>query len=184
MVEDRKHQNLLRFIRKAVDVPSGYSKEDLIAFRSIASRYYPLLVSLIDDYIQLAEKSDTEVSPTGNHEIFLPGFSKRPRPKRKSDPSQMHLFDLLRSKKLFPSNSDLSDFAARIMPNMRIYRFDKMSRADIAGRIIEYLERRGPRTREKLETSMRETMASPADRDSDRKSFLSKWEKIIKGIPL
>jgi len=184
LVEDRKHQNLLRFVRKVIDVPSGYSKDELIAFRSTAARHYPLLVPLIDDYLQLAEGSDTEVFATGGREILLPGFSKRNKTSRKNDPGQMHLFDLLRSKKLFPSNSDLSDFAARIMPNMRSYRFDKMSRADIAGRVIEYLEKRDPRTREELETSMREAMIASADRTTDRKSFLSKWEKIIKGIPL
>jgi hypothetical protein len=133
-------------------------------------------VNLIDDYIRLAEESDTDA--------LLPGFSKKPKPTRKGDPSQMHLFDLLRSKKLFPSNSILADFAARIMPNMRVYRWDKMSRADIASRVIEYLEDRDPRTREQLESSMREAMTSPTPKTTDRKSFLSQWEKIIKGIPL
>jgi len=164
-----------------VDVPSGYSKEELIAFRNQAFRNYPLLVPLIDDYIKLAEESDTE---SFSHAEFLFPITNKQNSGRKTAANEMHLFDLLRSKKLFPSNSLLADFAARIMPNMRTYRFDKMSRADIAGRIIEYLEHRDPRTREELETSMREAMQSPATRPTDRKSFLSKWEKIIKRIPL
>jgi hypothetical protein len=182
LVEDRKHQNMLRFIRKAVDVAGGYSKEDLVAFRNQAVRNYPLLVPLIDDYLRLAEESDTDSFPSSG--LLFPLNSKKQKSGAKSDASNMHLFDLLRSKKLFPSNSILADFAARIMPNMRVYRFDKMSRADIAGRIIEYLEDRDPRTREELESSMREAMLTPAPRNTDRKSFLSKWEKIIKGIPL
>jgi hypothetical protein len=172
---------MLRFIRKAVEVPSGYSKEDLIAFRNIALRNYPLLVPLIDDYLRLAEESDTESS--SGRGILLPGFAGRSK-SRNSDERQMHLFDMLREKKLFPSNADLSDFAGRILPDMRRYRFEKMSRGDIATRIIEYLETLDRKTREKLEVSMREAMLTGPRKPADRKSFLSEWEKIIKGIPL
>jgi hypothetical protein len=140
------------------------------------------LVPLIDDYLRLAEESDTETFSQSS--LLFENSKKRKSGGKKSDASQMHLFDLLRSKKLFPSNQILADFAGNIMPDMRTYRFDKMSRADIAGRIIEYLEDRDPRTREQLETSMREAMQTPVPKLSDRKSFLSKWEKIIKGIPL
>src|SRR5882757_8941903 len=130
MVEDQKHQALLRFIRKAVDVPVGHSKEDLRAFRSKASRTYPAMVPVIAAYLKLAEASDTkaENAPTST------SINRR----RRQIPGEMHLFDLLREKRLFPSNSDLSQFAARVLPNMSVRRFDKMSRADIAARIIEY----------------------------------------------
>jgi hypothetical protein len=57
-----------------------------------------------------------------------------------------------------------------------------MSRGDIAARIIEYLETRDRRTREQLESSMRAAVESGTERASDRRSFLSQWEKIIKGI--
>ena len=182
MVEDRKHQSLLRFVRKAVDVPSGYSKDDLIAFRSAAMRSYPLLVPLIDDYLRLAEESDTDVSALSGarREILLPGFSKS---KLTSKRDQMHLFDMLREKKLFPANADLAEFAGRIM-GMKVNRFEKMSRGDIATRIIEYLETLDRRTRERFEASMREAMSVGPRKPSERKSFLSEWEKIIKGIPL
>ena len=59
-----------------------------------------------------------------------------------------------------------------------------MSRADIAARIIEYLEKRDRRTCDELEHAMREALVLPADRRTADKEFLSKWEKIIKGIPL
>jgi hypothetical protein len=166
---------LLSFIKKIIEVPLGHSKEDLMTFRSIASREYPSVVPLIDEYLQLAERADTELG-------------ERPQAKAKSskrgDAESMHLFDMLRDKRLFPSNSDLSDFAGNILPNMRRNRFDKMSRGDIAARIIEYLETKDRRTRHDLEASMKEAMATGSDKAADRKSFFSKWEKIIKGIEL
>ena len=149
MVQDRKHKALLTFIRKVLDVPLGYSKDDLLMFRSVASKDYRSLLPLIDDYLQLAERADTNASPKG-----LQGRAT----KRSSDLEQMHLFDMLREKRLFPSNSELSDFAGRVLPNMSRHRFDKMSRGDIATRIIEYLETRDRRTRDELEASMREAM--------------------------
>ena len=176
MFEDHKHRSFLSFIRKIVDVPVGYSKDDLAVFRSIALRDYHSLVPLIDEYLRLAERADTEVV----------GKNTEPKTKstRKQGAEQMHLFDLLRQRKLFPLNEDLSEFAGRVLPNMSRYRFDKMSRADIAARIIEYLEDRDPSTRQKLEASMRDAMSPGADKAADRRSFLSKWEKIIKETQL
>ena len=96
----------------------------------------------------------------------------------------MHLFDLLRERQLFPSNPDLSEFAGRVLPSMSRKRFDKMSRSDIAARILEYLEKKDSRTRKSLEISMREAMKTGRQGKVDRKSFQSEWEKIIKGIEL
>jgi len=67
---------------------------------------------------------------------------------------------------------------------MTTRRFDKMSRGEIVAKIIEYVETRDAKTRHDLEASMRDAMISGTDKNSDRKSFLSKWEKIIKGIEL
>ncbi|MGH6980805.1 MAG: hypothetical protein ACREFC_06325, partial [Stellaceae bacterium] len=70
------------------------------------------------------------------------------------------------------------------VPHMRTYRFDKMSRSDIAARIIEYIEDSGPGTREALEASMREALGAIGKRppkDAERQSFISEWENIIKG---
>src|SRR5262249_25678123 len=66
LVQDYKHKSLLTLIRKIVDVPAGYSKEDLVTFRSIASRQYPALVPIMDEYLRLAEKSDTELFHEGS----------------------------------------------------------------------------------------------------------------------
>lgn len=173
MVQDKKHRSLLQFIRKIMDVPLGHSKDDLVAFRSAASRGYPAVVPLIDEYIRMAELADTDVPDSLD--------SKKRRPAQRAE--QMHLFDLLRDKRLFASNNDLAEFASRVLPNIKSHRFDKMSRADIAGRIIEYIET-DPRTREELEASMREAISSPVVKPAERRSFFSRWEAIIKGIEL
>jgi hypothetical protein len=176
VVQDQKHRALLRFIKRVVEVPLGYTKDDLLIFRSVASREYPSLVRLIDDYMQLAERADTSVSPTKG--VSSKGSAKRAH----TTPDQMHLFDLLRDKKLFPSNSDLSGFAARIIPSMTtLTRWEKMSRGEIVAKIIEYVETRDPRARQALEESMRDAMTSGPEKPSDRRSFFSKWEQIIKG---
>lgn len=143
--------------------------------RSVASREYPSLVPLIDEYVKLAERSATDVHAPGHP------AARRSVGAHRED---MHLFDLLRERKLFPSNADLSEFAGRILPGIQRHRFDKMSRGDIAARIIEHLETKDRSTREELEASMREAMKSGSPRPTERQSFLSKWEKIIKGIQL
>jgi hypothetical protein len=177
VVQDTRHKPWLNFVRKALDVPSGYSSEELRAFLSIAKRENPSLLPLIEDYLNIAHRSEIP-------ENLRITYSS---PKR-SKSSQMHLFDLLREKTFFPQNLDLAQFAARVMPHMRTYRFDKMSRSDIAARIIEHIEGSDPRARGALERSMRDGLTAMKGRkqpkDVDRRSFLTKWEKIIKGIEL
>lgn len=175
MVQDRKHRSLLLFLRKVVDVTAAYSKEDLVNFRSVASKEFPAFVPILDEYLRFAERADTGTTPEGNRKSTAIS---------RSGSESMHLFDMLRDKRLFPSNSDLSEFAGRVLPGMSHYRYDKMSRGDIASRIIEYLETRDRKTRQSLEASMREAMQSKPEKTADRKSFFSKWEKIIKGIEL
>jgi hypothetical protein len=170
---DKKHDAWLKFARDILDVPLGRSKHDLVAFRNIAHFEYPALVRIIDDYLMLAENSDSTVQ------------ASKPAPRKKA--RSAHLFDLLREKTFFPQNRDLSEFASRVLPGIRTARFDKMSRGDIAARIIEHLESTDPKTRDALEASMRDALAVMAGRrprDIERQSFLSKWERIIKGIEL
>lgn len=174
LVKDRRHQALLRFVARLTETAAAYSKDELVTFRSVATKEYPSLVPLIDEYVRIAERNVTDVQPRRGK---LSAKPRRPE-------AQIHLFDLLREKKLFPSNSDLAQFASRVMPNIKDRRFHKMSRADIAARIIEHLETLNGRTREALEASMREAMQSTPEKTSDRKTFFSTWEKIIKGIEL
>jgi len=171
---ENRHKAWLSFVRKAVSVPIDYTIDDLIWFRDIAAHENPSLLRLVDSYIELAKRAETR--------------ARRARQTlNKSDAAQMHLFDLLREKKFFPMNSDLARFAARVVPRMRVYSFGKMARSDIAARIVEYVENSDPRARAALENSMREALASmkhaPTKR-IDRQSFLSKWERIIKGLEL
>ena len=174
MAPDNKHKAWLGFVRKVADVPLEYSKDDLRAFRRLALRESPALLQLIESYLALAERSDVESS----------GGAARSKSRQRNG-SQMHLFDLLREKRLFPHNLLLAQFASRVLPHMRTYRFDKMSRSDIAARIIEYIERSDPRSRAKLEKSMRDALKAMKQRPIrpiERQSFLSKWEKSSKGL--
>jgi hypothetical protein len=171
-----RHKAWLDFVRRAVNVPLGYSKEELRSFRSLAKRENPSLVPVIEAYLDLAERSDTYAEP---------GLSRMKRP----GSSQMHLFDLLRERKFFPQNLDLAHFAERVLPHLKTHRFDKMSRSDIAARIIEHIENSDRNARNKLEQSMREALNAmkrkPAKNAvADRESFLSRWERIIKGLEL
>ena len=173
MVQKDTHASFLSFVRRILEVPNGYSLNDLMIFKNAARRQFPAVVPLITAYLKLAEKAETGV--------VLGDTSKRTRGRART-PAQMHLFDMLRERRLFPLNTDLAEFAGRILPNMPRRRFDKMSRGDIAARIIEYLETLNPQTRETLEASMREAMAASPEKRSDRKSFFLTWERIIKGV--
>jgi hypothetical protein len=145
-----------------------------MAVRRVATRDYPSLVAVIDQYLPEARLKTIERKQR---------FSSR-NMSGAGRASQMHLFDLLRDRRLFPANSDLADFGARVLPKMYGFRFDKMARADIASRIIEYLETIPTHRRQKLEASMRDALAKGTKRTSDRKSFFSTWEQIIKNIEL
>lgn len=175
MIKDKKHRPMLQFIKKIMDVAAGYSKDDLLQFRNLASHDYRGLVSLIEEYLRLAENSDTEVVVSDRNKSAKPD---------KQQPDQMHLFDLLREKRLFPSNNDLAEFAQKILTNVPSGRFGKISRPEIAAKIIEHLETLPVETREKLETSMRDALKSGTRKPTEKSSFLSKWERIIKGIDL
>jgi hypothetical protein len=171
--KNKRHDAWLRFQRDVLSVPVGWTKEDLKVFMEIAQRQSPWLVPIIGGYLDLAYQSDTSARVRSTE-------GKRGRPSSKP----MHLFDLLREKTFFPQNLDLAKFASRVVPNMRAYRFDKMSRSDIAARIVEYIEGSDPKTRQALEASMREALAAMrgrATKPQERQSFLSKWEAIIKG---
>lgn len=73
------------------DLPSRYTKTDLAEFRRLADKDFPALVPLIVDYIDLAEKSESDV---------IPGLPAKKPGKRVTNSDNMHLFDLLRDKRL------------------------------------------------------------------------------------
>ncbi len=183
-MEERKHRAFLRFVSRLVEIPTLYSKRELNKFLDRAAFDFPGLTKIIEAYIRLTERAESDVKDKlgtlGAHRgssfsrVAWSGSSK----------PEMHLFDLLRSKKLFTTNAELAEFAKRILPKMERRRFDKMSRGDIAVRVIEHLEARKAETRRRLEKAMREALvelsASPRKR-ARKKSFFEQWEKIIKG---
>lgn len=99
---------MLNLLRKIIDVAAGYSKEDLVNLRSVASKEFPAFVPIMDEYVRFAETADSEVAPKGTR------LGSKPAPRGSAD--SMHLFDMLRDKRLFPLNSDLADFAGRVLP--------------------------------------------------------------------
>lgn len=175
---NNKHKGLLQFIRRIVGVPLGYSIEEMVLYRSLATKQYPAFVKIIDQYIDMATEASVDDDPAR---------ASNQRAKKASQ-REMHLFDLLRDKRLFPLNSDLADFAGRIVPGMQRGRFRKISKVEIAARIIEYLETLEPDTQGRLERSMRAALkASPARSkmpSTEKESFFTRWERIIKRIEL
>ena len=171
---DHHHRAWMEFIRKAMELPIEYSAADLNRFRHTAADQYPALVRVIDAYIALVRQS--AISDSKAKQQRSPG----PHPFKEDTP----LLDLLRDVRLFPTNKDIAHFAQTILPNMRTYRFDKMAKSVVALKIIQYLETLNLKTRQRLEASMRDALDSPPTRDNQRKSFVSKWENIIRGIDL
>lgn len=171
----KSHQAFLSFINRTSEIASRFSREDLMLFKDLAMAEFPAFVSVIEGYIRLAECSESDA------QIQTP--STRYSAKTNGDAtSSLHLFDLLRDKRLFPTNSDLASFAGRILPGMNQHRFDKMSRGDMATRVIEYLETLEKNKRSKLEESMREALISRPSSGKASKTFFSQWERIIKGL--
>ncbi len=174
--KDTAQKRFLRFVSKLTDALAQVGAEDLHDYEGWAKDGYGHLVPIFKACEQLLARFGPEIYRPASH-LRIPLRSRH----REGE----HLFDLLRSKEHFPTNLELSQFASRILPDMSAKRFDKMSRADIAARIIEYLETFDLRTRKKLEQSMRAAlMEAPVREKGIDQSFFSQWQKIIKGIEL
>jgi hypothetical protein len=168
------HKPWLAFARKVMAVTESYSKDQLWALRNRALLEMPSMVPVIEAYLNMAERWESEGFPPAE-------------PMNPSRLPKVHLFDLLREEKFFPQNLDLAKFASRVLPKLRAFRFDKMSRTDIAGRIIEHIEKSDPEKRKRLEKSMREALTALSNKPDktsrkDIDTFLSRWERIIKGV--
>lgn len=173
MWKDNLHRQWLEFARRLIEVPIGYSNEELRAFRRVAAREQPALVRLIDAYIDIAGRYglDTEILTIGAR-------------RKKNHAQPIDFFSLLRSRKLFPRNLDLAVFATRALPRMQDVRYDKLSRSAISARIVEHLETCDAEALKKLARSMEEALAVTTQhptREMDRRSYLSKWIQIMVG---
>ena len=171
MTEPSSQQRYFKFISGLSDLLSSVTRDDLMRFRHLARHGFADLVPVIEGCIKMIGRRKMPPE-TALRSAEMPQRS-----------SSEHLFDLLRSKKHFPTNSRLAEFATRILPGITRKRYDKMSRADIAGQIIEYIESFPARKRERLESLIRDAIKSP-DRQAgeQQESFFSKWEKVIKGL--
>lgn len=174
MAHNSADREFLAFVSKLTELLSSYSSKDLRLFHRLARRGFPSILPVVEACIQVAESRRARTWKTPTKSEIVQGLDRS---------EGLHLFDLLRSKKLFPTNSGLADFAARVVPKMTRKRFDKMSRSDIAARIIDYLETLDSNKRRNLEVAMRKAIASiSAGMKEEPQSFFSQWERIIKGI--
>ena len=174
MAQTKADQGYLAFVSRLTDLLSNYTPRDLRMFLDAARRGVPSMFPVIEACIEMVESA-----PRGTR-----GKSVSIGPSQIGIyPERLHLFDLLRSRDLFPSNADLALFAARVVPKMTRKRFGKMSRSDIAVRIIDYLETLDLDKRRRLEDSMRKAIDSiSAGLEGKPESFFLQWEKIIKAI--
>jgi hypothetical protein len=181
--KEAEYRRFMNFISSLSGLVSEHSARELIDYRKLARRSFPSLVPIVDSLLYVTDIEQRRSGGLLQHEA-----SARARPLNYvngdvSSPPR-HLFDLLRSKELFPTNSELALFAASVLPGMTRKRFDKMSRADIAARIIEYLETLNIEKKRRLEESMRNAIQTKSSSRRDRQSFFAVWEGIIKGAEL
>ena len=171
MADSTSQQRYLKFISGLSELLSSVTLEDLIRFRHLARHGFADLVPVIEGCLKMVGRA----KPAPEKRNRLTDALQRT--------SGEHLFDLLRSKEHFPTNSRLAEFATRILPGITRKRYDKMSRADIAGQIIEYIESFPARKRDRLESLIRDAIKSPdIQAGGQQESFFSKWERVIKGL--
>ena len=170
----RTHTQWLEFLKKAADLPIGYTIDDLLWFQTVAKRQYPSLAPLVAACIHLAQDANLKISVEGTDRFVIK--------KRSIAANRGDLLSILRDPKLFPRNSDLSRLATRLMPNMHAYRFDKMSRGEIALRVLQYLESTDQKTRSQLESALRDAAELPPETEDQRQGFVARWENVIRDM--
>ena len=174
MMNDRDHRNWFGFLEKLAALSREYSVDDLRWLRKEAAHRYPSAIPLVEACLSLAS---SDVRPT---KVDVPtnasSHIKHHVAARASLPVSQALSDISR----FHSNSDLIKFAKATMPELPDLRFDKMGRARIVDTIVAYAQRAPVAVRRDFEMALlgREMASSPSQTGS---SFLSSWEKVIKG---
>ncbi len=186
MADKERHQAFMRFVSKVTNLMSEYTAEDLGSFLHSSKQGFPSLAPVIEACIGMLTPSRGRADQRlASRSEAIAGLISKRRRETAAEREAGPLFNLLLSKELFPTNAQLGEFAVRVLPGMPRRRYDKMSRADIAGRVIEYLETLDLARRRRLEAAMRKAIASiSGDAKAQPESFFSQWEKIIKGIEL
>lgn len=181
-MEQRTHKDWLEFLRKAADLPIGYSVDDLLYFQRIAEGQYPALAPLVAACVHLAQASDLAIAVEG---IAAVKTGMGPERGQTNGYHQRDMTPLLRDEKLFPKNTDLIRLANRLLPDMHHYRFDKMSRSAIIGKIIDHMDMLPAKKRSKIEDALRQAAEAAKNEPSvPGSSFFTRWEDIIRNTKL
>jgi hypothetical protein len=196
----RTHKDWLEFLRKAAELPIGYSVDDLLYFKRIAERQYPALAPLVAACIHLAQTSDMAIAVEGPEPEPTPAKTEPAetaspvataetlKPAAPASSGNGHyprdLMALLKDERLFPKNVDLVQLATRLLPDMRQYRFDKMSRSSIIGKIVDHMDGLPAKRRSKIVSGLREAAEATPDQSQPASSFFTRWEDIIRNMNL
>ena len=183
-MQARTHNDWLEFLRKAADFPVGYNVDDLLYFQRIAERHYPALAPLVAACVHLAQASDLAIAAEGSKPAKR-GTVVRPTRAQANGYHQPEMTSLLRDEKLLPKNTDLIKLANKLLPDMHQYRFDKMSRSSIIGKITDHMDTLPPKKRIRIENVLKQAADATRNEPSvSPTSFFTRWEDIIKNIEL
>lgn len=186
----RTHKDWLEFLRKAAELPIGYTIDDLLYFKRIAERQYPALAPLVAACIHLAQSSEMAIAMEGPPPVKARENPQTPAasPTVPASSGNGHrprdMTALLRDEKLFPKNTDLVRLATRLLPDMHHYRFDKMSRSSIIGKVVDHMQTLPDKKRLQIEGALRQAADATRNESPVTSTFFSRWEDIIKNMNL
>lgn len=175
---DRTHTLWLEFLKKAIDLPAGYSLDDLRWFEEVAKQQFPNLAPLIGACVTLA-------SVSGN----VNGSQKSRRQPTKDDTQSTSesateiLTSMMKDVTNFPKNSDLVRFVTDILPQEKAARFDKMSRDEIVKWFVRRYGSIDDRTRFRVVSALK-ALHQDAGIERTSPSFVTKWQNIIRDMKI
>lgn len=171
---ERDHRNWFRFLEKLATLSGEYSVDDLKWLKKEASRRYPSAIPLIEACLNLANSDSKPLRSGSLNDEGSP--MKRHADARDASPISLALFDT----DMFPGNSDLVALAKATIPKFPDLRFDKMGRARIVDTVLAHVQKAPEDARKSFEQAVLGEVGSPKSVDTGG-SFLSGWEKVIKG---
>lgn len=171
-MKNYNHKLWLSFLQRAATLPLEYSLDELKWLKEISDEQFPSISPLIAGCIVLAKGEMPRQA--GRHATGdrMPTLRSKPV---KSSP----FISVFEDGKRFPKNSDLIAYARKRFPNMRGYRFDKMSRRRIAQTIASFIHTSSPDILKMAEMELLESQVL-GDSRHNKASFLSTWEDTIK----
>lgn len=176
---DRDHRTWFGFLERLAVLSREYSIEDLRWLKKEAVGRYPSAIPMIDACLSLAASD--------NRALRSEPVSDEKPPKSGQADVRLNspLSAALLNAERFPANSDLVAFARSILPTFPELRFDKMGRGRIVDTIIAHMQKAAPETRGSFERALLQSGHANSDDVTNpkgaRSSFLSDWERVIKG---